>query len=232
MTTKINNETIGISCEIAIADAFNIEIDSMYRTRGNSKLIEKLQSKITKIFEENNIPKPISHTALNQNPIDFYLEDGSTLSVKSNKRALGKVAPQIIGQPTADTFFNYFDNGNFFDIEVATENLSYFEKSEKFKEIVLNYSDILLREYWNKLFDADHYLHFYNFNGEENYIYMSKLKPILFDKSKITFTQNFSTWNESNTIKYDGNSIGEFQVHRNRNCLKFRFNIKNLLKLL
>ena len=27
-------------------------------------------------------------------------------------------------------------------------------------------------------------------------------------------------------------SIEEFQVHKNRNCFKFRFNIKNILKII
>ena len=33
-------------------------------------------------------------------------------------------------------------------------------------------------------------------------------------------------------VKYDGITIGEFQVHKNRNCFKFRFNMQNLLNLL
>ena len=39
-------------------------------------------------------------------------------------------------------------------------------------------------------------------------------------------------WNESNTVKYNNISIGEFQVHNNRQCYKFRFNFKNLIKIL
>ena len=35
MTQKFNNEKIGISAEIAIADAFNIVVDNRYRTRGD-----------------------------------------------------------------------------------------------------------------------------------------------------------------------------------------------------
>ena len=53
-----------------------------------------------------------------------------------------------------------------------------------------------------------------------------------------SFTQSLENWNESNTLKYSINdtekpiSIGEFQVHKNRSCFKFRFNIKNILKIL
>ena len=50
---------------------------------------------------------------------------------------------------------------------------------------------------------------------------------------KFTFTkQTVDEWNESNTVKYNGMSVGEFQVHKNRNCYKFRFNMPNLLRLI
>ena len=43
----------------------------------------------------------------------------------------------------------------------------------------------------------------------------------MWEKEKFTFTrQTIEKWNESNTVKYDGISIGEFQVHNNRNCFK------------
>jgi hypothetical protein len=50
------------------------------------------------------------------------------------------------------------------------------------------------------------------------------------DMKKISFTQTLASWNESCTVKYDGISIGEFQVHNNRNCFKFRFNFSGLIE--
>lgn len=53
------------------------------------------------------------------------------------------------------------------------------------------------------------------------------------DREKFSYTKpTLEEWNESNTVKYDGITIGEFQVHKNRNCFKFRFNMQNLLNLL
>jgi hypothetical protein len=53
------------------------------------------------------------------------------------------------------------------------------------------------------------------------------------------FTKKPEVWNESSTMKITFNSIvfsiGEFQIHNNRNGVKFRFNNKNfhtLIKLL
>ena len=51
------------------------------------------------------------------------------------------------------------------------------------------------------------------------------------DINKFSFSQpTIDTWKESNTVYYDGVTLGEFQVHNNRNCFKFRFNFDNLLK--
>lgn len=51
--------------------------------------------------------------------------------------------------------------------------------------------------------------------------------------NKVSFTKpKIEQWNESNTVKYDGLTIGEFQVHNHRSCFKFRFQMANLLMLL
>lgn len=226
----MNNEIFGISCEVAIADAFCIFINPEYRERGDIRTINKLKPLIKDIFINYNIPFPKIHTAEKQNPVDFYLTDGSTLSVKSNKNKLGKVAPQNIGQPTVQTFFEYFSD-EFKDID-----LGYYETEEKkllFKQYVLNNPEKIIIDYWNNLFETDHYLHFFNLvSGEIGYLYLPKLPPIKFIKENFSFTQTLDSWNESASLKYNGVTIGEFQVHKNRNCLKFRFNMRNLLNLL
>ena len=57
--------------------------------------------------------------------------------------------------------------------------------------------------------------------------------PFQWEKENISFTkENIEDWNESNTVKYNNLSIGEFQVHKNRNCYKFRFNLTNLVKIM
>lgn len=225
----ITNETYGISCEIAIADAFGVPVSPEYRMRGENKIIQFIQPYVVDIFNNCGIPAPALHCAEKQNPVDFVLDDNSTLSIKSNMKDLGKVAPQNIGQPTAETFFDYFKERDisFPGIEHATED----EKRQIFKNFALSQPDILIREYWINLFHTDHYLHFYNLaNGQVKYIYLTKLAVPNFDKTLFTFTRGIDEWNESTTIKYNGVSIGEFQVHTNRNCLKFRFNLKKLLE--
>ena len=58
-------------------------------------------------------------------------------------------------------------------------------------------------------------------------------KDFKWEKELFSFSQpNISTWNESNSVSYNGISLGEFQVHNNRNCFKFRFNFENLFVIL
>ena len=155
MTQKFNNEKIGISAEIAIADTFNIVVDNRYRTRGDKEIITLLQRGILNIFFEENIPIPSKHVAEDQNPIDFILENGETLSVKTNKRQLGKVAPQIIGQPSDETYFSHMKNELLDDIpefdnienELKKRELedNYENRSKIFKEISIKYIDIIIQ---------------------------------------------------------------------------------------
>jgi hypothetical protein len=45
------------------------------------------------------------------------------------------------------------------------------------------------------------------------------------------FTRGLGEWKESTTLKIGNKSIGEFQIHNNRDCIKFRFNIETLISL-
>ena len=252
MEQKFNNEVIGISAEIAVADIFNVTIDNNYRMRGSTEIINLLKKDISKIFSNENIPLPFKHVAEGQNPIDFILNNDETLSVKTNKRQLGKVAPQIIGQPTNETYFlnmkNKFPNITEFDIinELKKRKIedNYENRSKIFKEISIKYIDIIINEYWKNLVECDYLLFFYNvvdknenISKNSEYIVLRKeLKLPNWSKENFSFTKTLTNWNESNTVKYNYNgtqiSIGEFQVHKNRNCFKFRFNIKNILKII
>lgn len=236
----MNNETVGISAEVAIANVFDVDINPEYIDRADEDVVELLEFDLDKIFRKEGIPLPIEHVAEEQNPVDFVLEDGSTLSVKTNKKSLRKVAPQIIGQPTSQTYFEYFDD--FIDFDVPE---TYEEKIELFKQISINEIETVIEHYWNNLFECEHLLYFYNIidkngNIKENYKYIYVKRPAktpAWNNKKFRFTQSLDTWVESCTVRCitdEGKtiSIGEFQAHRNRNCLKFRFNMRGVLKLI
>ena len=232
---RINNETIGISAEVAIADHFNVFVDELYRSRSNEQIVDSLGPVVKEAFNSEDIPTPLELIARDQNPVDFALAGGKTLSVKTNQRLQGKVAPQNVGQPTSDTYFNYF-NHLYEDFVIPVE---YHERAQLFKNVTIDKIDEVMSMYWDNLFDCDYLIHFYNFLNSNRELTNYPLYKVYhhslgqkFLKDKFTFTQTKTSWNESNTVKYNNISMGEFQVHKNRNCFKFRFNMKGINKLI
>ena len=240
----MNNETVGISAELAIADTFNVEVSPLYRVRGDEDIADSISVIIEDVFEQLNSPLPVKHIAENQNPVDFVLENDQTLSVKSNQRCLGLVAPQVIGQPTSETYFAFLQDEFGFDINRELRRLrlpdTYESRAYVFKCFSMDNICMMLDVYWQYMFHCDYYLHFYNvfdrFGGLTNNpqcIALKNLpKHVHWDPNLISFTQTVNTWSECNTFRYNRISIGQFQVHRNRNRLKFRFNIAGILKLI
>ncbi len=234
----LNNEQIGVSAEISIADIFNISISDNYRNRGVQNVTNTIKPIITNIFQMNSIPLPIRHVAENQNTIDFILENNKTLSVKTNKQKLGKAAPQKIGQASSNTWFAILAER----LGIAYIPTAYPEKVKLFKIIALTRIEELLAIYWEYMFDCDFLIHIFNIvdssdvpTNDPKYIVIKKTSSPIWDPTKITFTKaTVSEWNESNTVKYeyDGVVIGEFQVHNNRDNFKFRFNMAGIFKLI
>ena len=234
MLGEFKTEIVGISAEVAIADEYGVAISADYRCRADERVIAMTRGVVREAFSKHNISVPVRHIAEGQNPIDFVLKDNGTLSVKSNQRGLGKVAPQNVGQPTALTYWTYFKD--FADDDVSGD---YKKKAAMFKRVSLARIDELLKIYWQNMFECDKLLHFYDFinkngglNARPKYISFSKLESPNWEKDKFSFTQTAATWNESNTVKYCRRSIGEFQVHNNRDCFKFRFNMDSIATLI
>ena len=90
------------------------------------------------------------------------------------------------------------------------------------------------------MFDCDYLVHFYNVvdrndnpTNSPQFVVFEKSSSPVWDKNKISFTKStVAEWNESTTVKYDGITIGEFQVHNNRDNFKFRFNMAGVAELL
>jgi hypothetical protein len=233
MLSNYGTEQVGISAEIAIADISQVEINFAYRLRGRIELVEHIKPALEKFISK--IPKPTSHIAEDKNPIDFLLVGSKTLSVKTNMRKPGKIAPQNIGQPSSSTFWKYLPELVPDGIDVS--QIRYAESVELFKRVAQSNISILLSKYWENLFDCDYLIYVCNVLDKNDNL-SSHPTVALYEKShspswdshKITFTQNLITWNESCTVKYNGNSIGEFQIHNNRDCFKFRFDLAGLIK--
>ncbi len=226
---RSNTETIGISAEYAICKKFNLDYPSSFETRKSNKIVSEISEVIDKAFRQ--MPKAIKHTGSDSGErqgaskcsYDFILENNKTLSLKTN---IGKmVCPPEVGQPNNTTFNLYFK-------ELLNDNLV---DEIIFKNLVLHNADKMLPIYAEHLFDSDYLLWIYNKEGKWDYKILERDagKNVIWIKDEISFTKpSIEEWNESNTIKYRGKRIGEFQFHRHRNCYKFRFDFENLISLI
>ena len=234
---KLTNETMGMSAEAAICDIFNLEKPESFNARTSITLIEEMKPYIKSAFQ--NIPKPIKHTGSMQGTrgeqskcsYDFLLTDDKTLSLKTNTGNM--VCPPEVGQPGLKTLKYYFDK--YLDTVLIYNSDGSIDYNRSFKLMVYEYIDKLLPIYIDHLFDSDFLL--WIRKTDDSYITKIVKKEDVgkfeWNKENFSFTkENIADWNESNTLKYDGISIGEFQVHNNRQCYKFRFNFNNLIKIL
>lgn len=225
---RTTNETIGISAEYAICKLFNLQYPSNFEHRISRKIVAELTPVIKKAFKE--IPAPIKHTGSDSGvrkgnskcSYDFELVGKETLSLKTNDK---KVCPPEVGQPTDSTFYHYFK-------DLIAED---FVNEVVFKNLVLNDASKMLPIYASHLFDSDYLLWLFKRDNKWNYKILVKdsANEIIWEQKDISFTRpTIGEWNESNTIKYKGKSIGEFQYHHHRNCYKFRFDFDYLVDLI
>lgn len=225
---NITTETLGITAEKTICDLFNIEVPENYTGRYSLTLQNELTPIVLNAFRY--LPNAIKSTGSEKGErgknskcsYDFILEGKKTLSLKTNTGKM--ICPPEVGQPGTSTCYLYF--GHLTDADGINDSI--------FKEMVLKNVDKMLPIYLNHLFDSDYLLWIFKKKGQYNYkIFKSGFaNHMKWNRNNISFTKNsIEEWNESNTVKYKGISIGEFQVHKARSCYKFRFNMENLEKI-
>lgn len=229
--TKETTETLGISAEAAICKHFNIKQPDSFATRCSSSLMGKLAPVVKNAFQF--LPPAIQHTGSESGErgkqskcsYDFMLKGNKTLSLKTNKGKM--VCPPEVGQPGADTCLLYFK-------EFFPKGLTKVTDTA-FKEMVFEHIADIIPIYFEHMFDSDWLLWIYQVKEQFVYKAISKddIKEFNWEADKFSFTKpNIEVWNESNTLKYNGLTIGEFQVHKHRSCFKFRFHLENLLNLI
>ena len=233
---EINTETLGITAEKTICDIFGLKYPSNFFKRYSVELQYQIEACIRNAF--NYLPVPIEHSGStvgsrggkSKCSFDFKLYGNQTLSVKTN---IGKmVCPPEVGQPNDKTCYLYF--GNLIEEDHIDNTI--------FKKMVFEHVEDMLPIYISHMFDSDYLLRI--FVDKDNLKYSSSIynyeivkknlgASFAWDRNKIGFSKKtIEKWNESNTLYYEGVSIGEFQVHNHRNCFKFRFNFRNLMLVL
>ena len=230
---QINNETLGQSAEKVICDLNGL--NSSHLSKRSNQLYEEQLTPVI-IYALDKLPKIIRHSGLekglrggqSKSPVDFYLIDAQTLSVKTNKNSNMKVCPSEVGQSSWRVLNEHFKK------ILDLNNITGLNR-DNFKNIVFNSIDKLIPIYLNHLMSCDYLLWIYQ---KDNKFYFkifqkSYLSNVVWKIEKFSFTRNINTWNESCTVKYKNISLGEFQLHNNRSPnKKFRFNLRNLTKIL
>ena len=212
----ITNESLGISLEqnLCLINKLSYPQSLIYRSWNfyNSDL-QVILSEFSKDHPKIKFQKYIGSK---QNVADFLLTDGSTLSVKSNK-SHSKICPSKIGQLTQKRFCEEFD----------------LPKNVDLKSFILKNVFKLTFKYYQNLFTCDYILWVYKQKNKFDYLFIDRKNafPYPFNKKEeFSFTRGIENWKESTTIKYKKVSIGEFQIHNKRDCIKFRFHFKNVVK--
>lgn len=229
---ETTTETLGITAEKAICDYFGLKFPSNFIKRASPQMERALMPVIKKSFAV--LPRAIEHTGSftgvrggeSKCPYDFKLEGNQTLSLKTN---IGKmVCPPEVGQPNSDTCYLYFKQ--FIDSDHIDKSI--------FKNMVFEHIEEMIPIYLNHMFDSDYLLRIYSRDGKYKDFDYEIVKQnhgceIEWNRSDFSFSKkSVEDWNESNTVYYKNISLGEFQIHNNRNCYKFRFNFNHLLQLI
>ncbi len=232
--SNANNETLGATAERTICDMYNLKwkkqdnLDTRYDVSTAYSLAEAIRYTFN---GPECLPAPIEYVGSAQgeragnskSSYDFILRGNKTMSLKTNSCG-SKVCPPEIGQPSAETCYLYF--GHLIEEDHIDQYI--------FKKMVFEHITEMLPMYMEFLFDSDYLMRLFpskrcSIPYEVEVYKKGYGKTFKWQMKYISFTKStIEEWNESNTLKYDGITIGEFQVHNNRNCFKFRFDFDGL----
>lgn len=210
---KVLTEDLGKIFEMAICLLYEIEYNGKYKySLQEADIIKDRLYKLKSIF-----PFRLEHIAKNGNKYDFATINNDVkiyLSAKTTKKNC-KVCPQVIGQPTKRKFCE------FFGIDCNLEQIkNYIETNVK----------LLLETYIIHTFSCP--IIYYN-KYKDTILFIKLKENIDFTVNSISFShiKRNKRWNESSSVIIGNNTIGEFQIHNHRDCIKFRWSFEKLLSL-
>lgn len=219
-----NYEQCGLSVESILCHLNNVKFVGN-KNRLHSDFIYLFENKIKDEFiKYSDVLKISEHVGYNQNKTDFILRTGKTLSVKTNYTNKGyKLCPQNIGQSTKKKFIHNFD------LPIDSDIV-------KIRDFIENNKGYLLHRYLSNLLCCD-YLLWFGIDIEKKtvesfLIHGKKLVQTQIQNEDICLRRGnqLKEW-KSCRISYQNSVIGEYQIHSNRDCVKFRFHTKNLSTL-
>ena len=201
-----NTETIGLWTEYVICKVLGLQFNCSRQYIKDLKfdIQQDLETKL-EFLKDIGISEHIGN--INSDIGDFMLFSGGSISVKSNI-SLDKVCPHGVGQTSLKKLG-------------LKDNIS-------FKKWVLSDPFSVLKFYSTALMKSEHCIYINYSLGKIFHIRNHLIGDI--DNNRITFTKNLENWNESCTMKIDGKSVAEFQVHNNRNVVKCRIMMVSFIR--
>jgi hypothetical protein len=231
-----NNETYGISAEVAVCDVYGLKKSPSYEGRYNKKLVDKLVPVIKNFMEQNPDVIITESCGHNGGKADFIAtigsEKGQTLSLKTLMSNDGKIAPQNIGQKARNAWDKHFKTG--FEGNKQKDK----ERFDFIKENIADY----LKQMLDNLYCCQYFILIVDCKKTPKIILCSSKPKIDFKNYDVSYSQDEykCSWDAVN-LRYKGFStsvkmiynekeisIGEIQFHNTRNCIKFRFYSKFL----
>jgi hypothetical protein len=214
-TKKVLTEDLGKMFEMAICLYYETPYDGTYKySLAEAHSLKNRLSNLKNVFPYN-----IRHCARYGSKYDFECVDNPLihLSAKTSKNKTGKVCPQVLGQPSRKKFCEFFA----LDQSIGLDQIKLF---------ISNNIANLLQVYSAHTFDCP--ILYYNKHSDVLAFIVLK-EELNWSANNINFSHNIKKklWNESSSISINGVTIGEFQVHKNRDCIKFRWAFENLLAL-
>jgi hypothetical protein len=208
---KLLTEDLGKIAEKAVCILADTPFDGAFKYSHSDvdTLVERLRP-CQALFAE------MVHTGRRSNIHDFEAPSGAALSVKTVKnKGQWKICPQILGQTTRKRFAH---------ARGTTEEVA------DIKRHICESTADLLAAYEETTFHCP--VLFYA-KADNRVMFIERAAPIPWSTAALTFShvEKGNEWKESTTLKVNGTSVGEFQIHTHRDAVKFRFNLKGLLQV-
>jgi adenine-specific DNA-methyltransferase len=218
-----NTEELGILTERIICETSKI---SFKTRREYNNIISEMNNDISRSLR--NIERTVKFTDHmgNINKEYDFLGVNDTkkklikISIKTIMKNNNKICPQKVGQCSLKKFNENFGTN--------------YESNEGIKGYFYNNIECLLNEYLKNTFCCDNTI-IYKFMEGEMYD-IERIRVPKFVNVIFKVKNEIKDWNESNTVyvivcgeKY---TLGEIQIHNNRNCIKYRFNSETLVRLI
>ena len=219
-----NTEQLGIMVKKELC---NITKTKFNTKRKYTNIPEEISDDINKTVGNELKRMKIKHAGHLNKEYDFIKKQGETVSIKTIMTG-NKICPQTIGQCSLRSFNNKM-------------GLSIKNKLELKKFFLENKSKMII-EYLKGLFCCDTMVIF-KFHMGIVYI-IEKTDDVIEFRTRVNknlddifmTSKDINSWKESNTVYYVSKnkkeSLGEIQIHNNRDCIKFRFNVNILVDMI